>query len=417
MSIRKCKYLIIGAGVSGLSLANKLKSKDYLILEKNTETGGDCRTIKKDGFIWDYSGHFFHFSNNKIKNFFLNKISKKDLIFTKKITSIYIKSKLIDYPFQKNIHQLDKEDFIFCLYHLLKKDNINSKENNFLQMLYRNYGKGITDLFLKPYNEKLYSCNLNDLDKDAMGRFFPAANIDDIISNFILNNDDSYNSTFLYPKNGARVFIEALQKNINNKTILLNTNVININIKEKKVHTNNDTIYYDYLVNTIPFDKFLFLCNIKFLKKHFTYSKVLVFNIGFDKNSTNKEHWIYFPDLSYNFYRVGFYNNILNTNKMSLYVEISFKQDEDINVNDEFKKTLLSLKKCKIITNQKVISYTHVILNPAYIHVNNESYEIKQKYKKQFYFNNVFSIGRYGDWKYCSIEDNVIEAFNLSKYL
>ena len=52
--------LIVGAGVTGLSYAAYTKN-DYLVIEKESEIGGYCRTIKQDGFVWDYSGHFFIF--------------------------------------------------------------------------------------------------------------------------------------------------------------------------------------------------------------------------------------------------------------------------------------------------------------------------------------------------------------------
>lgn len=44
---------------------------------------------------------------------------------------------------------------------------------SFLDMLYSQYGIEIVGKFLRPYNEKLYACDLNELDADAMGRFFP----------------------------------------------------------------------------------------------------------------------------------------------------------------------------------------------------------------------------------------------------
>ena len=44
-------------------------------------------------------------------------------------------------------------------------------------------GVGICDRFLVPYNEKLYACDLDQLDPDAMGRFFPHAEVADIIRN------------------------------------------------------------------------------------------------------------------------------------------------------------------------------------------------------------------------------------------
>ena len=44
---KKVKYLIIGAGISGLSFANELDNNNYIIVEKENEVGGFCRTIKK----------------------------------------------------------------------------------------------------------------------------------------------------------------------------------------------------------------------------------------------------------------------------------------------------------------------------------------------------------------------------------
>ena len=51
--------LIIGAGITGLSYALLKGDSDYLILETENEIGGYCRTTRRNGFVWDYSGHFF----------------------------------------------------------------------------------------------------------------------------------------------------------------------------------------------------------------------------------------------------------------------------------------------------------------------------------------------------------------------
>ena len=50
----KVKYLIIGGGISGLMFANFVE-KDYLIVEKENEVGGYCRTIKNKDFVLDYA--------------------------------------------------------------------------------------------------------------------------------------------------------------------------------------------------------------------------------------------------------------------------------------------------------------------------------------------------------------------------
>ena len=51
---RNVKYLIIGAGISGLTFANYADG-DYLIVEKEDEVGGYCRTIKEKDYVWDYA--------------------------------------------------------------------------------------------------------------------------------------------------------------------------------------------------------------------------------------------------------------------------------------------------------------------------------------------------------------------------
>ena len=71
--------------------------------------------------------------------------------------------------------------------------------------------------------------------------------------------------------------------------------------------------------------------------------------------------------------------------------------------------------KNKLINDHQLISEHFVIMNPAYVHINKDSIIDVQNKKEYLEKNNVFSIGRYGRWTYCSIEDNIIEALNLTK--
>ena len=79
--------LIIGAGISGLSYANFKDNNDYLILEKDSQIGGYCKTIKKDGFTWDYSGHSSHFRDNDIRSYLLAKMSMQRKLNVKKYSN------------------------------------------------------------------------------------------------------------------------------------------------------------------------------------------------------------------------------------------------------------------------------------------------------------------------------------------
>lgn len=416
--MRKVKYLIIGAGVSGLGFANFIKSDDFLILEKENEAGGYCRTIYKDDFVWDYAGHFFHFANEELKNFFNSKINQEDIIYKEKNTKIFYKDEYIDYPFQKNIHQLPKSEFIECLYDLFNKEE-KDQYLGFEDMLYGKFGKSITNKFLKPYNEKLYACHLNDLDSNAMGRFFPYADIKEIIDNMKLETDTSYNKDFLYPKKGAITFINALLNEIKSEKVLYNQEVVEIDLDNKIVKTINESIQYEYLINSSPLDRLIkYTDESEFIKykDKLTYNKVLVFNLGFDKKSHVQDvHWLYVPDKDINFYRLGFYDNILNANKLSMYVEIGFASNEDVNIENHLDLTLENLKKMQIIDDHKLLAYSSIVMNPAYVHISEAGQKVKEDKKKEFEDKDVFTIGRYGDWKYCSIEDSMLDAINLAK--
>lgn len=417
----KVKYLIVGAGISGLTFANYIKN-DYLILEKESEVGGYCRTIKKGDFIWDYAGHFFHFKTDEFKKIFVDNVDKEDIIHKDKCTKILYKNNLIDYPFQTNIHQLEKQEFIDCLYDLFNK---TEKENydNFLDMLYGKFGKSIVEKFLRPYNEKLYACDLHTLDTNAMGRFFPYADIKQIINNMKSNKDASYNNTFLYPKNGAGSFIDILYNKLDKNKVLLNTTITSIDMDKRIVRTSNNEEYeFEYLINTAPLNHFLELFNnhkFTLLKNELSYNKVLVFNLGFNKKSKfTKEHWMYIPDKDINYYRIGFYDNILDANKLSMYIEIGYDKNAKINVDEQLKLTLENLKRHGIIDDEmKLEEYVSLIMDPAYVHINGETDKKIQDLKDLLNKNKIYTIGRYGAWTYCSMEDCMLEAKTLSEKL
>lgn len=407
--------VIIGAGVSGLAYANFTKN-EYLVLEQDNHSGGLCNTIFQDGFIWDYSGHFFHFQDPHIAQFISERIDQSQLVKVNKHTQIRYKNRLIDFPFQKNIHQLPLHEFIDCLCDLFDKED--KQQNTFKGMLYAKFGKSIADKFLIPYNSKLYAIDLDNLDADAMGRFFPYADKEEIIRNFRQSKNESYNGSFLYHKGGAIEYVHALERDLDISKIALNERVISIDANKHIVETNRRIIRYDNLISTIPFTHLLQLCQIPYNQKVLTSNKVLVFNLGFDgKGIDTQNHWIYFPEKKYCFYRVGFYSNIIPSNRMSLYVEIGFNSDATIDIDKMLARTLEDLCKAHIVNNERLISWHSVVMNPAYVHINKCGIDEVTRCKAALACHNIYSIGRYGSWNYSSIEDNMKEAIQLSSTL
>ena len=413
MKQKDCDILIIGAGITGLSLASFLETDNYLIVDKDSEVGGYCKTTIRNGFVWDYSGHFFHFNNQQIKDYVLENI-ECDIKTVKKKSHIYYKGRYIDFPFQNNIHQLPTNEFVECLYDLRNKGN--DEVNTFTDFVRNTLGQSICDKFIIPYNQKLYACDLNNLDYDAMGRFFPKpTNFDDLLTQ-LKNKDktESYNDTFIYPTGGSVEFVKSLLKRVNQDNILLNTEIISIDIENKIAQTNDGFIKFDKLVNTMPFDKFMELTGEKV--NNLSSNKVVVFNLGFDRETGIDSNWIYFPGNEI-FYRVGFYSNIFNTDKMSLYVEIGMDKHQEVVEETLLKKVLEDLEESGVIVGQKLVDYQMIVMNPAYVHITKESKEIYNSWNKKNNPDGLFSIGRYGSWTYCSIEDNILQSKDLSQRL
>ena len=414
------KYLIIGAGISGLTAANYLK-KDYLLIEKENEPGGYCRTIHRGDYVWDYAGHFFHFKTDEFRRLFHENIPEQDIISQTKRTKILYKGQLVDYPFQTNIHQLEKQEFIDCLYDLFQRKE-KPEYSDFLDMLYGKFGKSIVEKFLRPYNEKLYACDLHQLDKDAMGRFFPYADIPQIIANMKREQDSSYNSTFLYPRNGAGSFLDVLYRRLDATKVRLGCTLTRVDAERKLAYTDGgEEISFEYLINTAPLNHFLAMLGTDAaleLNGRLSYNKVLVFNLGFSKKSAFKEHWIYVPDKDVNYYRIGFYDNILSTDKLSMYVEIGYPKDAAVDTEQQLALTLENLKRCGIVTeDNSLIASSTILMDPAYVHIRRDTEAAIAEMKRSLAVSGIHTIGRYGGWTYCSIEDCMLEAKELVQAL
>jgi protoporphyrinogen oxidase len=407
------RHLIVGAGVTGLATAAFLRGQDYLVLEADREIGGYCKTVKRDGFVWDYSGHFFHFKHPEIEDWLRQRMGGQEVRTIQKQSFISYGGRQIDFPFQKNIHQLPQDEFIDCLYDLYFARQPGTAVNtsaSFKEMLYARFGRSIAEKFLIPYNEKLYACDLGKLDEDAMGRFFPHADLTDIVRNMRAPDNASYNANFSYPRGGAIEYIKALASAVRPGGIALEESLVSIDLGRRVARTSKREIHFERLVSSAPFPALVRATGLAHEADAFTWNKVLVFNLGFDQKGPSGVHWIYYPDRARSFYRVGFYDNIFDTDRMSLYVEIGFARDAVVDVDAALARVLDDLRAEGVVTSHKLVAHHSVIMDPAYVHITRASLAEHRRLTRILNAHGVFPAGRYGGWTYCSIEDNILEA-------
>lgn len=424
--MERTKTLIVGAGVSGLATAAALPDADFLVLEASDAVGGYCKTVKRSGFVWDYSGHFFHFKHPEIEAWLRERMPGQRVLSVQKRALIDYEGTRIDFPFQKNIHQLPQADFVDCLHDLYfapaqraarGETSESLLEDSFYAMLNARFGRSIAEKFLIPYNEKLYATDLGALDKDAMGRFFPHADLTDIVRNMKSPDNGGYNAVFTYPEGGAIEYVNAIASAVPTENIALNERLLRIDLATKTATTDKRSIVFERLVSSVPFDHLLRMTGTEHEAALFSWNKVLVFNFGFDRKGPERVHWMYYPSRDVVFYRVGFYDNIFDTDRMSIYVEIGFAKTASIDVEAARARVLQDLAKVGIIKGHELVAEHSVVMDPAYVHITKASIAEHTRLSAQLAAAGVHSIGRYGGWTYCSIEDNIVEARALAATL
>ncbi len=423
--MQSVRTLIVGAGVTGLAAAAALSESDngdYLVLEAGETIGGYCKTIKRQGFTWDYSGHFFHFRHSAIESWLRARMPGQRIRTVEKRAYIAYRGRLIDFPFQRNIHQLDKDEFIDCIHDLYfarcapTATEPARNEGNFKEMLYARLGRSICDKFLVPYNEKVYATDLSRLDRDAMGRFFPHADLTDIMHNLKVADDSSYNSTFIYPEGGAIEFVTALASCVEPDRIALREPLLHVDLERRVAHTPRREIAFERLVSSAPFNRLLDFVGQPHDAATWSWNKVLVFNLGFDRKGPRDVHWIYYPDPQCVFYRVGFYDNIFDAPQLSTYVEIGLPSDARVDeafIEQARRRVLDDMQRQNIIDSHRLLAEHHVVMDPAYVHLTKASIREHAELSAILKTKGVHSIGRYGGWTYCSIEDNIVQAREL----
>ena len=414
--------IIIGAGISGLAFGYFTK-QPFIIFEKESNVGGLCKSIKDNGFVFDYSGHFIHIKDNKIK-LLIEKLIGKKLLKVQRNSVILFKDKILPFPFQANLYYLDEKYKQECIKGIQNRKDVKIYDDMpFIDWAKAMFGDGITKYFMQPYNQKLWNYNLKKLTADWTAPFVPKPKQESIIESAYKKNDTKYgyNSYFYYPQNnGCQEMIDGFYKKLKSG-IVTDSKVKEIDLENKKILAGDKYYFYTNIISSMPLKELLL--SIKNLPKHIsvliknlecTSTRCINLGIKYKKSLPQKikdVHWIYIPEKKYPFYRVGVYSNVSNKlapkNCYSLYVEMSDTKDCD--------NMIPLLKDIGIINiDDEILSLNVVDMKYAYVILKKERKKTLDTIFKFLKENNIYCIGRYGSWEYSFIEKNIIDAKNLA---
>ena len=163
------------------------------------------------------------------------------------------------------------------------------------------------------------------------------------------------------------------------------------------------------------------------LGKKLSNSSTIAFNFGIKgrlKKELEEAHWIYIPDKSIPFYRVGFYSNISEAicpkDCSSIYVEVGKGGVEldtaDISTSLQ-NHVIRNLEDIGWIDPGSIICSAVHIIEFAYVHFSKNYDAVVPLILNKLKSYDIFPLGRYGKWDYTSIEDCILDAISTVKKL
>ena len=427
------KIIILGAGLAGLSAAWHLKEKGFktTVYEKKDTVGGLCRSKKINDFVFDYDGHLLHFQNSYTLEL-VKKLLKDNLIRHERNAWIHNFGIFSRYPFQANLHALPKPIANECLWGFIRICNSRSasRGENFLKWINANLGKGIAKHFMVPYNEKFWTIPLKQMVCSSWtDKFIPQLYLSDIVNGFFEGNSNhfGYNAFFWYPKKGGIIQLPlAFEKQIGK--ISKNCCISEIDLKKKEITIKGKgKEKFDTLILTIPLPELIKIVKplpdriLGSLNK-LRWNSIYNLNLGVKGNCHPDKHWVYFPHKETIFFRAGFFHNFSKNTapigKSSLYTEVSYSKNKPINkkkiakhvLDDLYKIGIISKKNRVLVMDENDIKYGYPIYDRNYIRATTAIKEFLSS-------NNVFACGRYGSWKYMSMEDAILDGKQIASFI
>lgn len=416
--------VIIGAGLTGISAAYHFEKKNffnYTIIEKETDIGGLCGSITQDGYTFDYTGHLLHINDPYFKDIIESIVGFDAFNIIQRRSFIYSHNTYTPYPFQTNLAGLPTTVIAECLEGFIKRKT-KRHHNNFIEWVDHQFGSGFAKHFFIPYQTKIFSYNPHAITASWTSRFVPTVSLEDIIDGIQgIPKNTGYNAQFLYPKHGGILsWVKTFAQSLCN-TIQKNSSVKFIDLKNKTITLSNEQIlHYDILISTMPLDNLLLL--IKERSNNFLHkaadkllcNSIMNINLGIKDRNISDKHWIYYPETSFPFYRIGFPHNFSNSMTpkgcSSLYAEYSYLQKSHAWVRNNTKKTMSAIKKLYQLTDQDIETECIIPISHGYVIYDHWRERNIKKIHAHLAKENIYSIGRYGAWKYASMQEAVLDG-------
>ena len=314
------KVIVIGAGVSGLSIAHLLSDRyEVTVLEKSDRPGGLIKCDRVNGHLYHkVGGHVFNTKRKDVLDWFWH-FFDKDNEFTKADRNSVVfmdDEKWIPYPIENHAYMFNEDilnRFISDLISMAKAPKGNPQ--NFEEFLRTRFGETLYQIYFQPYNEKVWRRNLSNVPLSWLAGKLPMPTLEEMIyNNFKHIEEKSFvHSSFYYEKEGGSQFLA--NRLAEGLEIKYNVPVNSINKTDK-----------GWNVNGMLCDRVVFCGNIKDLPNILSgvdisdYKKMIENLESHGTTSVlceiddNPYSWIYMPSRQHQSHRIICTGNFISSN-------------------------------------------------------------------------------------------------------
>jgi protoporphyrinogen oxidase len=420
----KSNILILGAGPTGLGAARRLEElgqKDWLLLEGANQAGGLAASfVDEKGFTWDIGGHV-QFSHYEYFDRAMDEFLGPDgWLHHERESWVWIRDRFIPYPFQNNIRRLPADDLDRCLAGLVEITRQGAgKPANFREWILATFGQGLADVFMLPYNFKVWAFPPELMNTVWVGERVAVTDLKRVLHNLVHAKDDlswGPNNTFRFPRYGGTgsIWREGAAR-LPQERLRYNSPVARIDLDRREVTTKTGEIFsYETLISSLPLTELIRLSGQTKLKpaaeRGLLYSASNIIGVGLRGSPPEQlrtKCWMYFPEDNCPFYRVTLFSNYSPNNvpditkNWSLMAEVSESPYKPVNQEHLLDQVIDGLLATQLIASRDdIVSTWRYRAAHGYPTPGLERDGALAEILPFFESRNVYSRGRFGLWKY-----------------
>lgn len=432
------KIFILGGGLSAISLAyfmqNNRNIEEIIISEKEERLGGLCRSFRVNGIFYDIGPHIIFSKDQDILNF-MNTLLDENKEIIRRSNRILYKNSFIQYPFENDLSKLPKEELDYCLDSFLNNPYEKYRPENMLQYFLKTFGEGITNIYLRPYNEKIWKFDPCFMGSQMVERI-PKPPKEDILRSAQGETVDGYihQLYFTYPKMfGIEALLKAFVNNFSNKTkIYTNNEVLEIRKKKKYflIKTFEREIVSEKVISTIPLNVLTEIYDgsskeILEAGRKLKYNSIIIVIINVRADCSGDNFAFMIPDKNIIFHRISkldYLGEKYHIKDSATYmIEITYRKNDII---DKLPKEMLidkiaaNLIDIGFIETKDDVNFTDIRrFEYAYVIYDLEHRKNVSKIVDFFETEGVKLNGRFGEFEYLNMDAVIRHSKDLSEKL